>query len=148
MNVSSISTTEAAERANEEEAGSEETAVFPCPQEGCICVFQRLSSLEKHLSLEACTKTLERQTLSDIAKVKYASLLQEGVAIPHIQPCTTSTKDSIISSSSFSVEGWALRGTKKVYKFNEKQKEYLEAKFDIGQSTGRKINPEVVAIER
>lgn len=146
MNVSSISTTEAAEGANEEEAGSEETAVFPCPQ-GCICVFQRLSSLEKHLSLEACTKTLERQTLSDIAKVKYASLLQEGVAIPHIQP-TTFTKDSIISSSSFSVEGWALRGTKKVYKFNEKQKEYLEAKFDIGQSTGRKINPEVVAIER
>lgn len=43
---------------NEEEE-SEDTAVFSCPQ-GCIRVFQRLSSLERHLSLDACTKALER----------------------------------------------------------------------------------------
>ena len=36
---------------------------------------------------------------------------------------------------------------KKAYRFNEKQKTYLEAKFYIGQSTGRKLEPDVVAKE-
>ena len=36
---------------------------------------------------------------------------------------------------------------KKPYRFNEKQKTYLEAKFDIGECTGRKMEPDVVAKE-
>ena len=124
---------------------SEEAGVFSCPQEGCVRVFQRHSSLEKHLSLETCTKTLERHTLLDMAKVRYASILKESAsAIPNIDP--VSSKGSNVASA-FSVEGWALRGAKKPYKFNEKQREYLEAKFDIGQGTGRKVNPEIVARE-
>ena len=136
-------TSATAEDVQEEDSkGAGETAVFSCPHEGCVRVFQRLSWLEKHLSLESCTKTLERQTLSDIAKIKYASLLQEGAApIPNTYP--TSTKDRVVSS--IYSEGWALRATKKTYRFNKKQKEYLEAKFNVGQVTGRKVNPDVVA---
>ncbi|KAL9980561.1 hypothetical protein ACROYT_G009164 [Oculina patagonica] len=123
--------------------GSREAAVFSCLQEGCVRVFQRLSSLEKHLSLESCTKTLERQSLSDIAKITYASLLQEGAA-PIPSTCPTSTEHRVVSSSILS-EGWALRAPKKSYRFNTKHKEYLEAKFNVGQVTGRKVNPDVVA---
>ena len=36
---------------------------------------------------------------------------------------------------------------KKPYRFNEKQKSYLLDKFNIGQETGRKMDPEVVARE-
>ena len=32
------------------------TAVYSCPQEGCVRVFQRLFALEKYLSLEKCTQ--------------------------------------------------------------------------------------------
>ena len=124
---------------------SEESDVFVCPQEGCVRVFQRHSSLEKHLSVETCTKTLEKHTLLDLAKLKYASILKESASsIPNIDP--VSRKGSNVASP-FSDEGWALRGAKKPYKFNEKQREYLEAKFDIGQGTGRKVSPEVVARE-
>ncbi|CAH3164060.1 unnamed protein product [Pocillopora meandrina] len=38
---------------------NESSSVFTCPQDGCVKVFQRLSSLEKHLSLEKCTKSPE-----------------------------------------------------------------------------------------
>ena len=44
-------------------------------------------------------------------------------------------------------EGWALKGAKKAERFNEAQKSYLEAKFNIGQSTGKKLDPDVVAKE-
>ena len=37
---------------NVQGATKEATSVFSCPQDGCVKVFQRLSSLEKHLSLE------------------------------------------------------------------------------------------------
>lgn len=40
-------------------------------------------------------------------------------------------------------EGWALKETKKSYRFNETQK----AKFNIGQATGRKLDGETVARE-
>lgn len=44
-------------------------------------------------------------------------------------------------------EGWALKETKKSHRFNETQKAYLEAKFNIGQATGRKLDGETVARE-
>ena len=44
-------------------------------------------------------------------------------------------------------EGWALKETKKAYRFNDTQKSYLEAKFNIGQTTGRKLDAETVARE-
>ena len=44
-------------------------------------------------------------------------------------------------------ECWALKGAKKAERFNEAQKSYLEAKFNIGQSTGKKLDPNIVAKE-
>ena len=57
---------------------NESSSVFTCPQDGCVRVFQRLSSLEKHLSLEKCTKSLEKRSLLDLAKLGYKSRLEEG----------------------------------------------------------------------
>ena len=42
------------------------TALYSCPQEGCIRVFQRSSALERHLSLEACELTPERYSMLDL----------------------------------------------------------------------------------
>ena len=42
-------------------------------------------------------------------------------------------------------EGRALKEAKKVDRFNDNQKTYLEAKFNIGQATGRKLDPHVVS---
>ena len=94
--------------------------VFPCPKEGCTHSFQRHSSLEKHLAFRTCTKTVERETLLDKAKVKYAARLEEGSSsVPTIplppETCPRSTGYVTLP------EGFALKQVKKVYRFNEKQ---------------------------
>lgn len=121
----------------------QEGGAFPCPQDGCVRLFQRLSNLERHLSFEKCTKSPERLSLMDLSKTEYASLLDEGsVAMPTLLPTSTFTAVTPVPQ-----EGWALKETKKAYRFNEKQRSYLEAKFSIGQATGRKLDAEIVAKE-
>lgn len=53
--------------------------VYFCPQGGCVRVFQRLSALERHLSLEKCTQSLERHSVMDLAKMGYKSCFEQGV---------------------------------------------------------------------
>ena len=55
---------------------NESSTVFTFPQDECVKVFQR--SLEKHLSLEKCIKSLEKRSLLDLAKLSYKSRLEEG----------------------------------------------------------------------
>ena len=79
----------------------------------------------------------EKHTLLDLAKLKYAFIPQESASsIPNIDP--VSRRGSNVASP-FD-EGWAWRGAKKPHKFNEKQRKYLEAKFDIRQGTGKKVS--------
>ena len=105
--------------------------VFSCPREGCVRVFQRYSNLEKHLYVE-------RHTLMDLAKIKYASKLQEGIGQRAVlqSKLFESAKEDPVSGAK---EGWALRESKKSNLFNETQKEYLLQKFNIGQSTGKRL---------
>lgn len=125
------------------------TAVYSCPQEGCVRVFQRSSALERHLSLEACELSPEKYSLMDLAKQKYAAHLQEGVGqLPslHVPPASCASDDTF-GNDRIPSEGWALKEAKKVERFNDNQKNYLEAKFNIGQATGRKLDADVVAKE-
>ena len=43
--------------------------------------------------------------------------------------------------------GWAVKHLKKPYRLNAKQKSFLVYKFNIGQDTGREVDPEMVARE-
>ena len=63
----------------------------------------------------------------DLAKQQYSIRLQEGL-FPSLQ-----------AHGQTVMEGWVLKQLKKPYRLNEQQKAYLEAKFNIGQSTGRKV---------
>lgn len=57
----------------------DETAAFACAQDGCVRVFQRYSALEKHLTSEKCTKSLEKRSLLDLAKIAYKSAFLKKV---------------------------------------------------------------------
>ena len=105
-------------------------------------VFQRYSNIEKHLSFEKCCKYVERHTLMDLAKIEYASRLQEGIGQRPVfqSKLLESDKEDPVSGAK---EGWAL--PKKSNRFSETQKEYLLQKFNIGQSTGKKAQAEAVA---
>ena len=79
----------------------------------------------------------------DLAKIGYKSYLEEGVGkLPSLQ-APVRQEDSRVSLK----EGWALRVVRKAYRFSEKQKSYLLSKFRIGQTTGHKLDAEVVARE-
>ena len=108
--------------------------LFSCPVDGCVSAFQRVSGLERHLSLEACSNAVERKTLLDISKEEYAKRLAEGIgAIPTL-PCG----DAQLSSVDIlpKVKGWALKESRRGGRFSEKQKAYLASKFIIGITSG------------
>ncbi|CAH3117617.1 unnamed protein product [Porites lobata] len=114
--------------------------------QGCTRSFQRHCSLEKHLAFGKCTKTVERETLLDKAKVKYAARLEEGSSsVPTIPlpPETCPRNTGYVTP----LEGFALKQVKKAYRFNEKQREYLTARFTIGQESGKKVDAGIVATE-
>ena len=101
---------------------SSASGYYSSPHDGCVRVFQRLSTLEKHLALEKCEQKLERLSLLDHAKPSYKQYLEEGNGIiPTLNPMVTATSSANPTVS----EGWALKANKKLYRFNEKQKQYL-----------------------
>ena len=117
------------------------TVLFSCPNEGCIKVYERHSSLEKHMAFGKCRMMPEKETLLDRAKKTYHALLQEDVSSAKVlEARAVETTDSVSLP-----EGWALKLAKKSTRFNETQKKYLEEKFNLGQQTGHKQNPEQVA---
>lgn len=123
--------------------GGPAAGLYTCPEDGCTRIFQRHLALEKHLSLEKCTRSLEKHSLMDLAKIGYKSYLDEGAGtLPSLQAPLRHHEASLSPK-----EGWALRVMKKAYRFSEKQNSYLLAKFRIGQTTGHKLDAEVVCRE-
>ena len=60
---------------------------------------------------------------------------------------SSSTASGLSSDYLGQVEGWVIKCTKKAYRFNEKQKAYLDAKFAIGQATGKKLDGDILVRE-
>ena len=123
-------------------ATKDSSVLFSCPNEGCVKVYERYSSLEKHMSFGKCRMLPEKETLLDKAKTTYHALLQEDVSTAKTLRGTSEVETTDGTSLP---EGWALKTAKKSTRFNEAQKKYLEEKFNLGQQTGHKQNPERVA---
>ena len=124
--------------------GNEAPKLFNCPEEGCVKLFQRYSSLERHLLYGKCFFKLEKENLMDKAMVRYTSRVHQGTSdIPTLagHETTVSAKQSAPCCLK---RGWALKVVKKATRFTERQKTYLLSKFQIGQTTGHKLDPEIV----
>ncbi|XP_078349668.1 uncharacterized protein LOC144634549 [Oculina patagonica] len=134
-------------RENDDEQPAVETdksscELLGCPNEGCIKMYQRHSSLEKHLLFGQCKMVAEKETLYDMAIKKYHALLADGTSeAVSATPDQGHTFEGAIPLP----EGWALKSTKKATRFNDAQRSYLEDKFNLGQATGQKQDPNVVA---
>ena len=97
--------------------------LFSCPVDDCVRAFQRVSGLERHLSLEACSHAVERKTR-----------LAEGIgAIPTL-PCGDAQSSSVDILPK--EKRWALKESRRGGRFSEKQKAYLASKFNIGITSG------------
>lgn len=119
----------------------DETILFSCPNEGCVKMYERHSSLEKHVLFGKCRMKPEKETLLDKAKKTYHSLLQEDSSTAKALGVK-----AVEATDGFCLpEGWALKSAKKSARFNDAQKKYLEEKFNLGQETGHKQDPEKVS---
>ena len=115
--------------------------LFSCPVDGCVCTFQRHSSLEEHMFYGKCKIVPERYSLLGQAQMLYRNKLMEGSSVqPFIAGPVVPT-----SSQATLPRGWALKSSKKGGRFNNNQKQYLDDKFSIGQHSGRKADPAQVA---
>ena len=66
----------------------------------------------------------------DHAKLGYKSRLEEGIGYTVSVTSVSSAARKEVPPSGLQVEkGWALKCIKKPYRFNEKQKAYLDVKF-------------------
>ena len=123
--------------------------LFCCPEDGCVKSYQRYSSLQHHLECGRHRRELERETLLDKAMCSYANRLEVGGA--RMQAATNSSYQQGLdvhpSSNKLPAPmGWSLKtsSTKRV-KFTTTQRDYLRKKFLIGKTTGRKLDPSIVA---
>ena len=116
--------------------------LFSCPAEGCTKNYHRYSSIETHLEYGVCKLKLERQSLLDKAKAMYEENLLHGA---REQPVMKSSDTRLVNRDGKLPLGWTLRTTKSSKRFNERQKSYLNEKFNIGNETGHKLDPETVS---
>ena len=93
-------------------------------------MYQRHSSLEKHLSFGECKMIPEKVTLFDLAKKKYHDLFVEGTSVA--VPAAIGQLGDACGSADTLFEGWALKTAKKATRFTDPQRQYLEEKFKLG----------------
>ena len=133
----------------EETEDDGETLMFVCPEEGCSNVFESFSELKLHIDVGVHevavrkTETLYDRIRRDWAE-KFASIEDYQFKTTKNQPCDA----PVSSEETFSPLdiGWALGKPRTGgVRFSEKVRMYLTAKFDMGERTGRKADPDHVA---
>ena len=129
-----------------DESSSDESNVglFSCPEEGCIKRYQRFSSLQRHLDCGRHHLAIKNEGLFDRAIIGYSERLDvQSGSVPNI-PTEVSEVRSV--ENLLFPMGWALRSSQvKRTRFTANQNDYLTKKFDLGEISGRKADPESVA---
>jgi hypothetical protein len=122
--------------------------LFPCPEAGCTKTYQSHSALQTHMERGNHQYKPELLSLRDAAIGAYKREL-EGLQLPQDLPSITEALQGLLSAQDVSTPalemGWALRTRKATTTFNVRQRAYLTAKFDHGERTGRKLDPQTVA---
>ena len=123
-----------------------ESHLYSCPELGCIKRYQRFSSLQRHLDCGKHKRELEKETLfhfHHFFATGYAERLhKQSGCVPTLQTFQSakSPRQHVLSM------GWALKSAQpKRTGSNDKQKNYMMTKFNLGETTGFKANPADVA---
>ena len=129
--------------------GTEKEGIFPCPESGCQLIFKKLGHLETHLDVGDHTPgTLKMESTFDKLRREWAqkfSTVDQVKKSAGAYSSTATARKSAGSTCELPL-GWALQSPRRgAARFSAKLKEYLKAKFDIGEKTGDKADPTQVA---
>lgn len=125
------------------ESGSKDDNTYQCPESGCFVSFSKLEDLDLHMDIgqhkRSTTGSVYDQLKFDWVS-KFSSLTLDEETVVHRQNIGRRLGDSNLPM------GWALhepRGGGNRY--SETVKEYLLAKYDLGEKSGNKCDPQLVA---
>ena len=125
------------------------TPLFECSVLGCVEEFETFAQLELHLDVGK--HTVSRLTQFDEIKIDYA-LKFSSIDTADTKSCSSDsskprTFPGDTANSSHLQMGWAVSKPRSKVRFSQKVKEYLTARFTLGERTGRKADPAQVAVD-
>ncbi|XP_052062189.1 uncharacterized protein LOC127702135 isoform X1 [Mytilus californianus] len=123
---------------------SSDQMLFYCTVVGCVKRFATLNGLENHLLIGKHFLQLQRETTYDKIRHQWAQLCNEVVFTTKNKSTLTDGTEKEFSTSNM---GWALKKGRRISRFPESVKNFLLAKFEEGNRTGKKCNPTSVAEE-
>jgi len=121
---------------------------FECSILGCVEAFEAFGQLE--LRLDVGKHTVSRVSQYDAIRRDWA-LKFSSVDTADIKSCSSDFKGSITLPGAIANDpslqiGWALIKLRSNVRFSQKVKEYLMARFSLGERSGRKADPAQVAL--
>ena len=136
---------------NDTEDPSEEGHLFECPEPGCQEVFKSFCELEIHAEIGNHGNRPVSESFYDRMRREWA----ERFSTVDPVHADGSTSGSVIRSSEETTDtppsdlsqGWALSKPRVSTRFTPKVKAYLNAKFDLGEKTGLKADPNQVSAD-
>lgn len=120
-------------------------ALFECPDKNCNKVFSTLTELETHIDVGKHVLDQERNVYDQLRRewaTKFSSISSN---CSNTSAVTSQTESG--SDTSDCCMGWALRSTRPNPLITNCAKKYLAAKFDLGELSGQKADPNKVALD-
>ncbi len=112
--------------------------LFSCPVDGCTKKFRKEANLARHVIVGTHSYALLRETAIDFAQNHYADALSRS-NLQAISNAQQALLTSFPSEGTSQPRGWALKVSRPVARFNQKQREYLINKFEHGELTSKTI---------
>ena len=117
----------------------DESAMFHCPESGCVKQYLSWGRLQRHIAAEKHTFQTKNEPVEDIVKRKWASLFTATAPVDHASIEGQLSAVQLIEGKNLH-QGWALKKSKKSKRFPIKVKQYLIDKFQVGETTGNKVD--------
>ena len=131
-----------------------DSGVISCPEPVCIKQYITVGKLEKHVASEKHTFQDVSEPLGDRIMKKWAEQFEQVPTSGNLSSQLESKLSSIHLTDNLSVssykalqKGWALKIPKRGPRFPDKVRNYLQEKFDIGNTTGHKSDPVQVSVD-
>ena len=129
---------------HKEGASVQTSASFPCPQAGCSLSFTSFNSLQSHLDYEQHEIKTSQESMYDQFRrdwaARFSTIQSENRPKPKMHI-------SSVANSSLPM-GWALQKPRVGGKrYSPHVKDYLKARFDAGEQSGQKADPQQVSMD-
>ena len=132
----------------EDEDASEKGSIFECMEENCNYVFSTFSDLEMHMDLGQHSRFVNNESVYDSLRREWANTY--STLTINVQKAATTKKSTmqLRSGESDLPMGWAVSKARTgSVRFSTKVGQYLAAKFNCGQKSGKKCDTVQVATD-